>query len=192
MAVSNVSIANRALQLLGSSRRLESLTQDHPNARSLNLAYDSTRQALLRRYEWGFAIRRASIAADGDQTEWGEHNRYSLPNDFLRLSRDDELGFSKDWKIEDTFIITDDDSPLEIRYIVDVTDPNSFDSLFREAFENRLAYVTCKEITGSTDLHRELNANFKEIIAEAKLVQAIEKPAQALDDEDDTWLRARR
>lgn len=191
MAESNVGIANEALSLLGSSRKLESLDQDHPNARTLNAAFDRTRRSLIRRYEWAFAKARASIAADPDQTVWGEHNRYSLPGDFLRLTRDNETGFSVDWKIEGQFIVTDDDAPLEIIYIADVEDPNAQDALFREAFANRLAFVTCKEITGSTDLHRVLNKDYDDVIAEAKLANAIEKPAQSLDAEDDSWLLAR-
>jgi hypothetical protein len=191
VTTSNVSIANEALQLLGSSRKLESLTQDHPNARTMNAAFERTRQSLIRRYEWSFAKKRASIAADGDQTVWGEHNRYSIPNDYLRLTRNNETGFSVDWQIEGGFIVTDDDSPLEVIYIADIDDPNAQDSLFREAFANRLAFVTCKEITGSTDLHRVLNGDFKDVIAEAKQTNAIEKPAQGQNEEDDTWLLAR-
>lgn len=191
MSTSDVDIANEALQLLGQPRRLESLTQDHPNARTMNAAFVRTRQSLLRRYEWSFAKMRASVAADPDQTVWGEHNRYTLPNAFLRLSRDNETGFSVDWKIEGAFIVTDDDSPLEFIYIADMTDANAFDALFREAFANRLAFVTCKEITGSTDLHRVINKDYDDVIGEAKLANAIEKPAQKLDDEDDSWLLAR-
>lgn len=197
MAISETSIANAALQLLGESRRIESLTQDHPNARSMNAAYERTRKSLLRRYDWGFATRRASIAADGDQTTWGGHNRYSIPNDYLRLIRDDEFGIELDWKIEagaegeGLFIVTDDGSPLEIRYIADVIDPTSFDALFREAFENRLAAVCCKQVTGSSDLKDRLEEDFKTIIAEAKLVNAIaDKPAQEFPE--DSWLAARR
>jgi hypothetical protein len=190
VATSDVAIANRALQLLGSSRKLESLTQDHPNARSLNAAYEPTRRSLLRRYDWSFAISRVSIASDAAQTTWGKHNRFSLPNNFLRLIRDPERACAPDWRIEGLFIVTDDDSPLEIRYVADVTDPNSFDSLFHEAFANRLAFVTCKEITGSTDLHKTLNEDFKEVMGEARLVQSIEKPAQ--EAPEDTWVSARR
>jgi hypothetical protein len=190
VATSDVAIANRALQLLGSSRKLESLTQDHPNARSMNAAFEPTRRSLIRRYEWGFAISRDSIAADGDQTEWGGHNRYSLPNDFLRLTRDKERQRASDWRIEGLFIVTDDASPLDIKYIADITDPNAFDSLFHEAFANRLAFVTCKEITGSTDLHKTLNKDYDDVIAEARMVQAIEKPAQELPEDD--WIAARR
>src|SRR5437773_2024005 len=100
MATSEVGIANAALGKLGSSRKIESLTQNDPNARTMSGAYVRIRDALLRRYTWGFSIRRASIAADGSQTTWGKHNRYSLPNDFLRLTRDNETGRAVDWRIE--------------------------------------------------------------------------------------------
>src|SRR5690348_7455685 len=99
MAVSDVSIANLALQKLG-AKRISSLSQDHPNARSMNAAYERTRNAELRRYDWSFAIKRDSVAADGDGPVWGDWNRYSLPNDFNRLLLDDESGASVDWKIE--------------------------------------------------------------------------------------------
>ena len=39
MAISRVQLANRALQKLG-AKRIESLTQDHPNARSMNAAFE--------------------------------------------------------------------------------------------------------------------------------------------------------
>mgnify|MGYP000862511461 CR=1 FL=1 len=64
---SKVSIANGALERLG-EKRIESLTQDDVRARSMNASFDSVRDALLRKYDWGFAIRRASIAADGSET----------------------------------------------------------------------------------------------------------------------------
>ena len=46
--------------------------------------------------------------------------------------------FAVDWKVEGQYILSGDDAPLEIRYVVDVTDPNSFDPLFIEAFECKL------------------------------------------------------
>jgi hypothetical protein len=195
MAVSEVSIANLALQKLGVSRKLESLTQDHPNAHTMALAYAPTRDAELRRYDWGFSIRRKSIAADAAQTVWGDWNRYSLPNDFLKLIRDDESGQDVDWRIEGgaegegSFIITADASPLEIRYVAVVVDPNSMDSLFREALACKLAHQGCKEVTGSTDLKTAIMADYKFAIEEAKRIGAIEKPAQRFPEDD--WVNAR-
>lgn len=198
MATSSTVIANGALQLLG-AKRIETITDPNSaNARSLNAAYDRTRRTLLRKYDWGFAMARASIAADPVKTTWGDHNRFSLPNDYIRLIRDNETGANlggfgnnqaPDWRIEGMFIVTNDAAPLNIRYIADVTDPNTFDSAFHEAFENRLAFVCCKEITGSTDLRGRLKDEFLDVIAEAKRAGAIEKPAQEFPEDD--WINSR-
>lgn len=188
MAVSNVAIANGALQKLG-ARRIESLTQDAPNARSMNAVFERVRASLLRRYDWSFAIKRASIAADSTQTTWGELNRFSLPNDYIRLLRDNETQQKLDWKIEGRYIVTNDAAPLEIRYLADITDPTLFDALFVEAFEWRLAYVTCKEITGSDAAKSDVAGSFQEVIDDAKLYGAIEKGA--IESDDDPWWNAR-
>lgn len=192
MALSKVAIANGALQKLG-AKRVESLEQNHPNARSMAAAYDSVRRALLRKYNWGFATRRASIAADGDQTTWGGHNRYTVPNDYLRMVRDDESGLNVDWKIESAadgkFIISDDASPLQIKYIADIDDPNYYDALFVEALQTALAQSCCKEVTGSLELKKDLDEEFKDDIAEAKLWGAVEEPAREFPEDD--WLTAR-
>ena len=189
MATSNVAIANGALQRLG-AKRIESLTQDHPNARSMNAAFEGVRRQLLRKYDWSFAIKRDSLAADGDKTTWGNHNRFGLPNDYIRLLLDDESGSRVDWQIEGLFIVTDDSAPLDIRYIADIIDPNYFDSLFTEAFECALAAKCCKEITGSETRVGSINEDFDDAIADAKRVGAIEKPAREFPEDD--WLAARR
>ena len=189
MAISNVSIANGALQRLG-AKRIESLTQDHPNARSMNAAFTRVRDRLLRRYDWNFAISRASIAADGDDSLWGDWNRYSLPNDYIKLLRDDESGTHVDWKIEGLYILTADASPLEIRYIARIEDPNYYDALFTETFACKLALECCEEITQSTSRKESIKDDYEKAIAEARRLGAIEKPAMEFVEDD--WLAARR
>lgn len=193
MATSKVAIANAALQRLGASR-IEALDQDAPNARSMAAAYDIARESLLRRYDWGFAIRRDSIAADGDQTLWGGHNRFVLPNDYLRLLRDDESGQRVDWKIESeegvgVFIVTDDAAPLQIRYVANVDDPNFYDAAFRNALALRLALDTCQEITQSSAKKAGIQSDLDDAIAEATRSGAIEKDAQ--EPPEDDWVNAR-
>lgn len=190
MAVSKVKVANLALQKLGVSRKLESLTQDHPNARTLNLAYEPMLRAELRRYDWTFAIKRDSIAADGDGPVWGDWNRYSKPNDFIRLLRDDESGSNVDWKIEGLYILSTTSSPLEIRYLAFIDDPNFYDDLFIEAFACRLALQCCEEITQSTSKIDSVQKQYDDAIAEARRAGAIEKGAQ--DFPEDDWIAARR
>ena len=189
MAVSNVSIANRALQKLG-AKRISSLDQDHPNARSMNAAFERVRDMELRCYDWSFAIKRASIAEDGDEPTWGDWNQYSLPNNFIRLIRDDESGSAVDWKIEGLYILSADASPLEIRYIARIEDPNMFDSLFVEAFAGRLALECAKEITDSNSDKDSIKKDYQDDIAEARRVGAIEKGSQEFPE--DEWLAARR
>ena len=195
MAISNVQIANRALQKLG-AKRISSLDQDHPNARSMNAAFERVRDAELRRYDWGFAIRRASVASDASQTLWGSLNRFSLPNDYIRLIRDDESGGQLDWKLEagsdseGVYIITADSSPLEFRYVAQITDPNKFDALFVEAFATKLALECCKEISDSTADKESLKDDYEFAISEARRFGAIEKPAQ--EAPEDEWLSVRR
>lgn len=189
MATSKVAIANGGLQRLG-AKRIESLTQAHPNARSMNAVFDKVIRAEIRRYGWNFAIKRESVAADGDGPTWGDWNRYSLPNDFLRLLRDDESGQNVDWRIEGLHILSRDASPLEFRYLAHIEDPNYYDSLFIEAVECKLAMVTCEEVTGSTTKASKIADDYKDAIAQARMTNAMEKEAQEFPEDD--WLAARR
>lgn len=190
MAVSNVSLANRAIQILGSTNTIESLTEDSANARTMNRVLEPRRRALLRKFRWGFAIKRKSQAADGDQTVFGELNKYALPSDFIRLLRDvDHPDYRKDWRIEGRFIVTDEASPLEFRYIADITDPTLWDALFFEALAHDLAHETCKEVTGSTGAKQDIKDDLKRILADAKQAGSYEEdPIEALEDD---WLLAR-
>jgi hypothetical protein len=188
VAVSKVAIANRALQMLGAAR-IESLTQDTPNARSMNAAYDPVRLRLLRKYDWGFAIKRTSIAADGDPTEWGGLNRFTLPNDYVRLLRDDESGDRLDWKIEGRYIVTKDAAPLKIKYIANITTATMFDVGFDEALAAALALDTCEEITQSTSKKQGLYKDFEDALDDAGVANAKEKDAQVSLEDD--WVLAR-
>lgn len=189
MATSKVAIANLALQKLG-VKRIESLTQDAPNARSVNNCFTSLQDSLLRRYDWSFAIKRASIAADGEYDEWGDWDAYSKPNDYIRLLRDNESGVHVDWKIEGDFILSRDGSPLEIRYIARIEDPNKFDAAFVEALACSIAAQCCEEITGSTTKLKSIEAARDAAIDEGYRTGAIEK--EASEQPEDDWIAARR
>ena len=120
----------------------------------------------------------------------GSWKRYSLPNDYLRLTRDDESGFHVDWKVEGQYVLSKTASPLKIKYIADIEDPNFYDDLFIEAFAAKLAMECAKEVTDSTTDKESLKDDFKTAIAEAKNVGFIEKEAVAIPE--DPWLSARR
>ena len=187
MAISNVSIANDALVALGADR-ISSLTQDTKSAKVINMVFESVRSACLRRHPWSFAVARASVAADGDQTAWGGLNRYAKPNDFVRLIRDNESGVRLDWAIEGRYIVTRDAAPLQFKYIRNVTDPTEVDSLFAEYLSLSLAVRMCKAITGSTGQADALRQELRRVVQDARQANAFEKDAQVSLKDD--WVLA--
>jgi hypothetical protein len=187
---SKVEIANRALQMLG-AQSITSLGENSRNARSANACYESLKQALLRKHVWGFAIKRAQLAASATEPLFTKANSFPLPSDCLRvLPPDPEDNFNDiDWTIEGRNIVTNDDAPLEIRYIYDVTDPNEMDILFREALSAEMALHMAEEITQSNAKKGDALGFSREAVSEAKRVNAIESVA-ALPPED-TWITVR-
>jgi len=192
MATSEVSIANRALQKMGESG-IESLTEDSPNARSMNTAYTPLRDKLQRQYTWNFCKARASIAASSEQTTYGELNRFQKPNDFLRLLRNKESSAQDvrhDWTIEGDYIVTADAAPLQFRYIAKVTNTALFDAIFDEALATLIASETCLDVTGSNKRKNDLVLDLRGVIASARQTNAIENDS-SIPLEDD-WLIAMR
>jgi hypothetical protein len=185
-----VEIANRALQILG-AKRIVSLTEDSRNARSIAAAFESVKRAELRKHPWSFAIKRAQLAADATAPLFTRSNSFPLPSDFIRLlSPDPEVNFNDlDWIIEGRNVITNDSAPLDVRYIYDVTDPNIFDTLFREVLAAKLAEQLCEEITQSNTKVVTAQTFYKDVIAEARRSNAIEKVSEK--PPEDEWITCR-
>lgn len=185
-----VEIVNRALQKLG-AKKITAITEDTVNARAMNTAYETLRDAELRAHAWSFAIARASLAADASAPDWGRQNSFQLPSDFIRLINpypEDNI-MDNDWQIEGRKILTDDSAPLEIRYIYKVTDPNEMDALFREALATKLALETCEALTQSNAKKESLREDYDAVIKLARRTNAIENSA-AMPPEDD-WVTKR-
>jgi hypothetical protein len=187
---SKVEIANRALQLLG-AKSITSLTENSRNAQAMNRAYESVKLAELRKHPWNFAIKRAQLAANATAPLFTKANSFPLPADWVRLlPTDPEDNMNDlDWQIEGRNILTNDDAPLNIRYIYDVTDPNEMDPLFRETFAAKLADATCEEITQSNAKKAEAREVYKDVMAEARKANAIENVAA--EPPEDPWISCR-
>lgn len=187
---SEVGICNRALQKLG-AKRIISLTENSVNARACNNAYTSVRDALLDDHDWIFAVKRAEIAEDATAPTWGKSHVYTLPADFIRLTNDyPEDNFnSKDWEIEGSKIYTDDTSPIYIRYIARITDPNTMTSLFREYFSTALAFELCEEITQSNTKKSQLEKDMAAVESKAKKTNAFQRIGQ--EPPEDEWITVR-
>lgn len=187
---SAVLICNRALQKLG-ARRITSLEEDTPNARASNTAYDQVRKKLLRQNTWNFAKARSQLAADDTAPVFGKVNAFQLPTDFLRLMNpypEDNVN-TLDWEIEGRKIYTDDDAPLDFRYIKNITDVDLMDSLFQELLSTDMAVEMCEEITQSNTKKENLIKERRFLLREAKRINAIE--GIAAEPPTDTWISVR-
>lgn len=187
---SDVGIANRALSRLGQTR-ITSLTENTVAAREINAVFADLREAELRAHNWHFAIKRASLAADGTAPSFGPANAFTLPSDYLKLippakwTQDNAL----DWLIEGQKILTGYSAPLNIRYVWKVTDPNVMDPLFREAFAMKLAEAVCEKLTQSNTKIQLVRQDYDDAIARARKANAFEVPSE--EPPEDTWITAR-
>jgi hypothetical protein len=188
---SEVSISNRALQLLGAAR-IASLSENTKGARECSTALAPVRDALLRSHVWGFAIFRADLAADtvvpiGVNSSFARAYQYPFPADALRILLTADA--DSDWIIEGRMILSDWAAPLSIRYIKQITDPNAMDALFQEAWSNRMAFDICEVITGSNTKKESLRESFKDIMAEARRTGGLELlPVEARETD---WISRR-
>lgn len=191
MAVSQVTIWNRALQKLG-AKRVSSTTTDTVSGRACQACYDSLLEAELRKHPWNFAIKRAQLAADADAPEFGRSASFPLPSDFLRLIRPypEQNSLAIDYVIEaEKKIVTNLGTPLNIRYIAKITDPNKMDSLFREALAAKMAIEMCEELSQSSTKKESLKDDYTDVIREARRANAFDKVAMV--SPTDEWIEVR-
>lgn len=188
---SKVGIYNRALQILGAAR-IVAVTDNNTRARACNACFEACRLAELRAHAWNFAIRRAQLPKATDGPAFGPANYFPLPTDFVRLLPPDKwLNFNnRDWQIEEKGIATNDDAPLNIRYIANIDDPNKMDALFREALAARMAREMCEELTQSNTKKAETKDAYNTAVLEARHINAFERESD--EPPEDEWITAQR
>lgn len=189
-----IQIANRALTKLGAARII-SLDDNNKQARAISSCFEDLRDAELRAHRWQFAIKRDSLPASTDAPVYGFQYQYPLPSDFLRLDMiadqypdaimDDYIGVeTAEWAIEGNMILTSMSAPLKIRYGAQITDPNQWDALFREALACRIAADICEDLTQSDTKKTNAWAEYKMAINTAIRTGAIERPPQMPPDDN--------
>lgn len=197
---SSVDIANSALTKLGEAR-IMSLTDNVKPAREINAIFTLRRDALLRAYNWNFAMKRAQLSALTDGPDWGYSYAYQLPSDCLRMVQVNDYyvipGYgdfisgpdAEPYKIEGQNIVTDFGAPLKVRYVRRVTNSGEFDAAFCECFAADLAHEACESITQSTTKKESLKEGKREAVLLAIRANAIELPPGLIPD--DSWMASR-
>jgi len=122
-----------ALGRIGASIISDYDTSTTPEAIQCRVHYDQTRDALIRSHWWRFAADRVQIASSVSDPEFEYAYRYPMPDDFLALrSVYQETGTRSNnsyntYAFEGTDILSNDGSPVRIRYTKRIEDPTKFD-----------------------------------------------------------------
>lgn len=197
-----VTIANLALNRLDSSR-ITSFDDPVKAAREISTIYDPVRQSLLHRFNWRFAIARATLVNTGTAPAFGFDNAYLLPTDSLRVigpfdsSQGNGAYTASDlqWKIEagetsGASELLANVSTMQIFYIRDIQTAGNFDPSFVNALWLELAIALCFTLTGSRSLLPDLKQELAEAMRTARFTNAIQASMEQVVQSE--WDDARR
>ncbi|MBY7649723.1 MAG: hypothetical protein C4617_04445 [Candidatus Liberibacter europaeus] len=163
-------IANKALQKLGVSR-IESFDEGSEEAENCKLALPFVLGYLFRSYDWRFANTSTKLARFNDKKN-GKYV-FPLPADcvYLRTNNQDSP-----WTLEGNYLLSDDNSPIEISYTKLVLNPDEWDAIFRECIVLKLAIEICDKLVESDAKKNLLLGEFERTITLAKARSGGEGP----------------
>lgn len=186
MALSAVSICNKALILLG-AEPISSLTEDSKEARVMNRLYEQVRDELLFNHPWNFAIRRAELAQVDDEPEYEFDAFFEIPDDCLRIVGTN-LSSEDPWKVEGQYFYCNS-STVKIKYIARIDSPNEFSVGFGEALAYKLAHIASYSLAQSSALSDRLAKEYLVHLRDARSADAQEGSIDKVEANE--WLYSR-
>lgn len=181
--VSEVGICKLAMSLLG-EKQIGSI--DSPTTKpeiACSIWYDHSRKQALALHTWNEASKRASIPAASAAPAFGYDRAFPVPNDFIALNYIGEEVYDRldEYVIEthsdgNTSILCDEDAPLKINYVWDLTNVRKMSSTLIGVIAARVAINTCYDITGSNQNVSRAEEYEIKMINEAKSVDGQQRP----------------
>ena len=143
MKTSEVSLCNRALQMIGAGR-IQTLTDPgSAAARACNSIYTEIRDEVLAVHEWQFAKARKTLTKLSGAPSFPEGlYAYQLPVDCLRplrLANEMTVGIEVEWEPEGDQLYCSLESDVQLHYIKQVTNPSLFSPMFKSSLATRLS-----------------------------------------------------
>jgi len=179
---SEVDICNSALTLFGEATIISIDPPDGtPAATVCAQHYHKQRNAALRAFPWGFAMKRAALNQLVAAPAWGFVKQYQIPADCLRIWKISHSSRT-DWKREGDKLLTDL-AAVSALYIAKITDTNAFDALFIDALAARVAATVCIALSAKKTTAEMLWALYKAKIDEAQEIDSQEGEPEEIDDD---------
>lgn len=140
------------------------------------------------------------VGAGPSSQSWSK-NVFRLPAAFLRQAPQDPkrgsfsaLGapggaIADDWQIENEFLVTRTATVIIFRFVADIQDVTRMTDLFCEGLAARLGKAVCEPLTNSTAKLAAISGAYKDVIARALQVDAIE--VSSIEPPLDDWIACR-
>lgn len=183
-----VEICNLALIRIGQTK-IATMGEATKAADLLNGIWDLILDEVLRDHTWNFAVKREQVVVEATAPAWGFAGEYLLPDDCLRvLGIDDDPEIT--YRVEGKSLFTDEDTPINLKYIARVEDTTQFDHKFVSALAWRLALEVAYALAAGPKLVQIASQAYLMAISEAKTVDSQEDGAQ--DAGCSVWADARQ
>ena len=198
--ISDVVIANMALDHIGEGKSIETLDQpDNEEAEKIRRWFDPSRIQTLQGFDWSFARKRLILASSDEPAtiEWAF--RYQYPVDCVSLRRltnpwgyvPDDIPYTiETHPVRETKTILTNLDEAEAVYTFDFQNTSIMPMLFVESFALRLAMNIAYPLTQRRQLVLDLKQNFMDSVMAASAYSANESQEQP--HRDAPWIRARQ
>jgi hypothetical protein len=159
-------ICNAALGRLGSAP-ISSFSEPCNNAYYCGLFLPEAVEYVLAQWDFNFSRKRARLARNEDEPEFGWKYQFNLPNDMIRLIRvygDEE---EPPYQIESGKILTDAEA-MQIIYTARPQDPVFIPLTARKAINLHLAYLLSTVVASNEQLTGLLMSETQAVIETVK------------------------
>lgn len=197
-------IWNMALSNISAGSEIEDQDEASLEARLCRLHWPTTRDAVLRSFDWGFARRRADLAVLSDVSGGLWRYRYSVPADLISVRGVNER-FTYSWTppalqarfelsselvdgAESTVLLSWEPTAT-LLYTGRAENPALYDATFVKMVSWALAAAVCMGVTKSETRTTKAEATFATLLREAKTQAANERGAQP--DATPDWMGVR-
>jgi hypothetical protein len=178
----SVSICSNALLMLG-AQTINSFSDADSLDRAKLCAnlYPQERNRLLRMHPWNCAVKRQLLAPDAAPPAFGYSQQFQLPTDCLRVLDVGVCGCQIDYRLEGRQIQANATS-LELRYLFENTDENTWDDSLVELMTLAMAARMAYAITQSASMEQVRMQELQMALKVAKAVDGQEEPPQTFGD----------
>lgn len=191
-----IEICNIALARIGNSRTMNSLEERTKEAAICKLFFEPMRDAVLSDFDWNFAAARVVLADLGDPVPGWDY-RYQYPTDCMKiteilpkgmrypLSERMRIQFEVGSDAEGTGKVIHTNEPqATMLYVKQITDPNMFDAVFRDALAWRLAAEISMPITANADMGTMAQNRYAQVLgaASARSMNEGQEPVEPMSE----------